>query len=220
MELTAHHTDWLLIVTTLSFVLLIAVRLYNIVRFKQLSFLPFHASRADIEDSFNPVPGKGFVDFSLSIMSPVIIALTCYLLIHPYNGAVPIFSDWALYLRLLFIVTIFFLLKNFLGMFVGWVFGTAEEIGVSQNVYLAYRSWMAIVLLPFCVLLIFFPSGYAIFYYILLIITVLGLLLALLFTVLRIWNMRIVAYYKIFYICALEITPLIFLIGWLLSLVR
>ncbi len=219
MELPIHHTDWLLGVLLLSFVIMIAVRLYNFGRLKDFSILPFHSRRRDLEESFNPVPGKGFVDFSLSLNSTLVITIACFLLLHPYRGQFPLLADWTVFLMLLFALMIFFLFKNFMGLLVGWIFNKSDEIAAAQNINLAYRTWMGILLLPLCTVAVFFHQAYPVLYFVLLIAVSVGYILAFQFSAIRIWSMGVLPYYKLLYLCALEITPLIFLVGWLISLV-
>lgn len=219
MEIGYHHTDWLLILLFVAVGILMAARLYNAQRLKDFALLPFHSRRKDLEANFNPVPGKGFVDLSLSLNSTLVITLSCFLLLHPYQGHFPLLSDWTLFLLLLFAFMIFFLFKNFMGLIVGWIFNRSEEITASQNVNLAYRTWLGILLLPVCILTVFVHQAYPVFYYILLILLSTGYFFAFQFSAIRIWEMEVLPYYKILYLCALEITPLIFLIGWLTSLV-
>ena len=218
MELPKHHTDWLLWLLFAAVTVIISVRLYNRQRFRDFAILPFHARRRELEDDFKPEPGRGFVDLSLSLLSTFILTLTCFLLLHPYNNEFPLFNNWVLFLRLLFVLMLFFVVKNFVGMLVGWVFNKSEEIAISQNVNLAYRTWIAILLLPLCIMAIFFPPAYKYIYYVLLLVISIGYYFAFQFAAIRIWRMGVVSYYKVFYLCALEITPLIFLVGWLLSL--
>ncbi len=219
MELPVHHTDWLLGVLLLSFIMMIAVRLYNAKRLKDFAILPFHSRRRDLEESFNPVPGKGFVDLSLSLNSTLVITITCFLLLHPYRGKFPLLEDWTVFLMLLFALMIFFLFKNFMGLLVGWVFNKSDEIAAAQNINLAYRTWLGILLLPLCIVAVFFHQAYPVMYFMLLTVVGVGYFLAFQFSAIRIWSMGVLPYYKLLYICALEITPLIFLVGWLISLV-
>jgi hypothetical protein len=218
-ELPLHHTDWLLAVLMLSFVVMITVKLYNAGRLRDFAILPFHSGRKELEESFNPVPGKGFVDLSLSLNSTLIITISCFLLLHPYEDVFPEFNDWTMFLMLLFALLIFFLFKNFMGLLVGWVFHKSDEIAEAQNINLAYRTWLGIILLPICTVAVFFQPAYPVVYFILLFVLSVGYFLAFQFSALRIWSMGVLPYYKLLYLCALEITPLIFLVGWLKSLV-
>lgn len=213
-----HHTDWILWILLGSVVLVVTARLYNPQRFRNFLLLPFHVKRRELESSFNPSMRRGLFDMSLSLMSYALLALGLFLLLHPYRQAMPLLTDWQLYLRLLFVLLLFFLSKNMAGLFVGWIFGRSDEIAGAQNVGLAYRTWLAILVLPICALLVFFAPAYQLSYYLLAVVLAVGYYFALQFSLLKIWSMQARPYYKIFYLCALEITPLFFLLGWLKSL--
>ncbi len=138
MELPLHHTDWLLGVLLLSFIMIIAAKLYNGRRLKDFAMLPFHSRRRDLEENFNPVPGKGFVDFSLSLNSTLIITVSCFLLLHPYQGKFPLLQDWTAFLMLFFALMIFFLFKNFMAgyfTFSGLCYCSLLSSGLSGNVF-------------------------------------------------------------------------------------
>ena len=215
-----HHTDWLLWLLLASFILMLSARLYNRRRFNAFAILPFHANRREMETTFNPVPGRGLFDLGLSLLAPVMLSVSCFLILHPYHGYPPFLGDWRLFLRLFFVLLIFFIFKNFVGLLVGWVFNKSDEIALSQNVGLAYRTWAAIILMPICVLAVFFAPAFPVLYYVLLFSLCIAYYFGVQFAAIRIWNITAPPYYKIFYLCALEITPLIFLIGWLVSLYR
>ncbi|MDZ7848201.1 MAG: DUF4271 domain-containing protein [Owenweeksia sp.] len=218
MPRIVHHTDWILWLLLTSAALLLAARLYNPKRFRAYLQLPIHVKRTELQDAFSPAVGRGLFDISLAVLSYLMYSLALYLLIHPHRGSAPLLSDWVMYLRLLFLLPLFFLVKNFLGLFVGWVFSQSEEIGQAQNVNLAYRAWSAIFILPLCTLIVYFQPLYPVLYYVLSVLLILGYLVALQFSVRKLWGMMAPVYYKIFYLCALEITPLVFLVEWLKTL--
>lgn len=215
-----HHTDWILWIIVGAAAFLLAARLYNPLRFKAFSILPFHAQRAELENSFRLVVGRGLFDISLGLVSFVVLSLTVFLLLHPFEGAMPFLGEWRLFLRLVIVLLFFYVFKNFMGLLVGWIFNQTEPIARAQNVSFAYRSWLAMILLPLCMALVFLPQAYQVLYYLLFTVLISGYAFSLQFLVIRIWQMNAFSYYKIFYLCALEITPLIFLIAWLVSLYR
>ena len=218
MPIAVHHTDWIFWVLLLAIALLLAARLYNPVRFRAFLILPFHIKRQELESSFNPTVGRGLFDVSLSLLSYLMLGLSFFLILHPFEGAPPVLSDWRNFLRLLFVVLLFFLVKNLVGLFVGWVFQHTDEIARAQNVNLAYRAWIAMMLVPVCALVAFYQPLYQVSYYLLWIGLFVGYYFALQFSFFRLWKMEALPYYKIFYLCTLEITPLLFLVGWLKSL--
>lgn len=215
-----HHTDWLLWLLVGVFILLLSARLYNPARFKAFSFLPFHANRAELESSFRPIIGRGLFDLSLGFSSFVVIGLSLFLVLHSYKVGAPILADWRLYLRLLIVLLLFFVFKNFMGLLVGWVFGKTEYIAKAQNVSFAYRAWLGVLLFPICVAMVYWGHAYQVLYFALLLMLCAGYIFSIQFFIISIWRIDTFPYYKIFYICALEITPLIFLIIWLQSLYR
>ena len=110
-----------------------------------------------------------------------------------------------------------FLLKNLLSLFIAWLFDKNEEISNSHNANLAYRSWGSIWIYPVLVAIVFVPgfienSAIAVG-----LTMAFAYMLALLVSILRVWVMDAKKYYKIFYLCALEIAPLFFLLYWLKS---
>lgn len=218
MELPVHHTDWLLGLLLLGFGLALSARLYNPGRFWAFLALPFHVKRDEMELGFKPLVARGLFDVSLSVLSYLMLALGIYIWLHRAWDGTPYFNDQALYFRVLFILLVFFLLKNLGGLFVGWVFDCTEDIARIQNSQLAHRAWLSLVIIPPLVLAVFNPANYQIWYVLLLILLVIGLALSLYFSFIQLWRLSAAAYYKIFYLCALEITPLLFLVGWLKSL--
>jgi len=213
-----HHIDWLLGLLVLATTLVLAARLYHPSRFRAFLFLPLHANREELEDGFRPVVGRGLFDVSLGLMSFCVLALSVFLLLNTSGSGFPMLGNWRMYLRLLMVLLFFYVGKNFLGLLVGWVFNTSEEIARAQNVSFAYRAWLTLFLLPVAIAMVYCTPLYNVLYYILLITLLVGYLFSLQFFILRIWRINALSYYKIFYLCALEITPLIFLVIWLKSL--
>ena len=216
--LPLHHTDWLLWLLFGVMGLILSARLYSPLRFKAFTMLPFHANREELEGNFRPVVGRGLFDVSLGMVSFAMIGLALFLLLHPYEGSLPVLGGWRMYLRLLMVLLIFFVFKNFVSLLVGWVFDKTDEIATAQNVSFAHRAWLGLVLFPFVAIMVFGGLLYPVFYYILFLVLIVGYYFSVQFFVLRIWRMNALPYYKIFYLCALEITPLIFLVFWLRSL--
>lgn len=219
MELPVHHTDWLLALLLLGMGLALAAKLYNPSRFRAFLFLPFHVKRDELELGFNPLVARGLFDVSLSVLSYLILSLGIYIWLHrPWDGA-PNFNDQAIYFRVLFILVFFFLLKNLGGLFVGWVFDCTEDIARSQNSQLAHRAWLSLIIMPVLVMAVFNTELYLFWYLIMRILLILGLAFSFYFSFIQLWRSRALAYYKIFYLCALEITPLLFMVGWLKDLI-
>ena len=219
MEMPVHHSDWILIILLVSVALVLAARLYNPERFAGFILLPFHVKRKEMELSFNPVVARGLFDVSLSVVSYLVLALAVFVWLHRVDGeGVPDFSNSAIYFRILLILVLFYLFKNLAGLSVGWVFDQTEEIAKSQNAQLSHRAWLALALIPLLSLSVFNLNHYDIWWWLTSVLTLAGLIMSLYFSFLQLWRIGVSSYYKIIYLCALEITPLIFLVGWLKSL--
>lgn len=218
MELPLHHSDWILVILLLCLALLVAARLYNPERFGSFVSLPFHVKRKEMELAFNPVVARGLFDVSLSITSYLVLSMGVYIWLHKTWSEAPYFTDSPIYYRILLILVLFYLFKNLSGLLVGWVFERTDDIARSQNAQLAHRAWLGVILLPFVILAVFNSSNYMLWYWITLFVMLLGVALSLYFSFLQLWRIGASSYYKIFYLCALEITPLVFLVGWLKSL--
>ena len=218
--LLIHHTDWLLWLFLAISGLLLAARLYNPIRFKAFAILPFHSNRSELEASFRPVVGRGLFDVSLGLSSFAVLGLALFLILHPYNEGFPALHEWRMYLRLIIMLLLFFVFKNFMGLLVGWIFNKTEFIASAQNISFAYRAWLGVLLFPVCVAMAYGGEVYQTLYYVLLFMLCGGYYFVIQFFAIRIWRIDSFSYYKIFYLCALEITPLIFLVSWLQSLYR
>ena len=218
MELPVHHTDWLLGLLVLSMGLMLAARLYNPERFNGILSLPFHVKRSEMELAFRPLIARGLFDVSLSVLSYLVLSLGIYIWLHNAWSGKPDFNDQALYFRILFVLVVFYLLKNLIGLVVGWIFDGIEEVARSQNTQLAHRAWLSLILMPVLVLAVFNVGGYGVWYVAVLVLLALGMASSLYFSFSQLWRLAVPPYYKIFYLCALEITPLLFLVGWLKSL--
>ncbi len=218
MEMPPHHSDWVLIVLLLCVGLILAARLYNPERFRIFFALPFHVKRTEMELAFNPVVARGLFDVSLSVMSYLVLSTGIYIWLQNGVGAGPDLSKPALFFRILIILVLFYLIKNLAGLLVGWVFDRTDDIARSQNAQLAHRAWMTIVLLPLVVLSVYNTSYPELWIWLTLSVILLGVALSLYFSFLQLWKIGASSYYKIFYLCTLEIAPLVFLAGWLKSL--
>jgi len=212
-----HHTDWLLIVLVAIFLLLTMLRRNNAQRFRDLVQLPFNIRRKEVEDDFTPNWRSGSFEIGFSLFSYLVLGLALFVTVRHHEGNLA-FRDWQMFLRICFVVVMFFLLKNFIGLIVGWIFSCSEQVAKSQNTNLAYRCWMSVYLFPLSAAAIYLPVNAQVTYLLLLVFLVLGYLVGLQFTAVKLWHIPAQPYYKIFYLCALEITPLLFLLGWLKSL--
>ena len=163
------------------------------------------------ESEFNPNGVRDAFDVLLTLNFYLVYTMGCLLILPE---AIELYS----FARVLFIILLFFLTKNFLALFVGWLFQEQERIAVVQNTNLAYRSWSALWLLPILIITTFTPGLRESGSYLILFFMLAGYLLALLISSLRLWDLPGGTNYKILYLCALEIVPFSFLIYWLKSL--
>lgn len=209
MSKPLHHTDWLLILFFINGLLFLVAKLYHSKKFGVFISLPFNAGLQDFEKDFNPYGGKDLFDIALSINSFLIYSTGLYLIFNPD------LSLWSDFFRMLFILILFFLLKNLIGLFVAWLFDKNEEVSLSYNANLAYRIWASMWVYPLLVFLVFVPFLKENTNILAAIILALGYAFAISIGVLRLWSMSAPKYYKIFYLCALEIGPMVILIFWL-----
>lgn len=204
-----HHTDWLLILFFINGLLFLFAKLYHSKKFAVFISLPFNSGLQDFEKEFNPYGVKDLFDIALSINSFLIYSSGLYIIFNPD------LSLWSDFFRMLFILILFFLVKNFIGLFVAWLFGKNEEVTVSHNANLAYRIWASIWVYPLLVFLVFVPFLKGNSSILAAIILSLGYALSMSVGILRLWSISASKYYKIFYLCTLEIGPLVILIFWL-----
>jgi hypothetical protein len=208
IEKGVHHTDWLLVLYLLSGLLLLISKLYHSKKFHLFLSLPFSSGLKNFEKEFNPYGGKDIFDMLMAINSYLVFGAGLFLV---FNSGLGVWSD---FFRLLLILTFFFLIKNFFTLFIGWLFDVNHEIAYSQNANLIYRSWSSIFILPILLVVTFVPDFFVFGQKLLIVILSASYALALAISIFRVWEMTVSKYYKIFYLCALEITPLFFLVFW------
>ena len=205
----AHHTDWLIILVIIIALFFLLARLYHSKKFYFFLSLPFNSGLREFEKEFNPYGGKDGFDLILSVNSYIIYAIGLF---YIFNSKL---SEWGDFFRLLFIIVLFFLVKNFLSLFVAWLFDLNDFVANSHNANLVYRIWSSIWVFPVFILVLFVPSFSDFGKWILSFFISAAYLLAFSVSIFRVWLLPIRKYYKIFYLCALEITPLFFLFYWL-----
>ncbi|MEQ9261846.1 MAG: DUF4271 domain-containing protein [Owenweeksia sp.] len=210
-ERVTYHADWVLIILLISSFLIVFARLYHPKKFQFFRSLPFNRGAKTFESEFNPNGVRDAFDVLFTLNFYLVYTLGCLLV-------VPVQMEIFTFARILFIIVLFFLSKNFLALLIGWLFVQQENIAVVQNTGLAYRSWSALWLLPLLVLVTFTPGLRESGSYVVLFFMAGGYLLALLISSLRLWDLHGGTNYKILYLCALEIIPFSFLIYWLKSL--
>ena len=215
MDLKAvHHADWLLNIFMICVILIVAARFYNPRKFRQFALLPFQGSDTDRAKEFKPF-SRNLFDVILAIYSYIVVALMLTLIGVGFESGSPNLSEWSNFVRFFLVLIIFFLAKDLLELTVGWVFRITEQIAFSQTLNLAYRAWASIYLLPLSFLVVYIPNSYTVGWWIIVILLSGSYLVAIWQSTLILWKLPISAYYKILYLCALEIVPILFLISWL-----
>lgn len=186
-------------------------KIYHAKKFSFFLSLPFNSGLKDFEKEFNPYGGRDVFDMLMTLNSYLIFGLSLFLI---FNSNLAVWSD---FFRLIFVITLFFLIKNFFALFIGWLFDKNIEIAHSQNANLIYRSWFSIWIFPVLIGTTFIPNFTWIGQKLLIGMIMIAYVTALIISIIRIWDAIEGKYYKIFYLCALEIMPLIFLVYWLKS---
>lgn len=210
--LAERNTDWVLLVMGFSFILLIIARIYDRDRVRDIFRLPWHVNSAEIASAYNPIQSRRLADFMLSLAALLVTGLAVYLVKQALHLAALEAEGWHLYARILFILLIFTLFKSLIGALVGAIFQVAEPINISQNRFFAYLAWLLMPLFPLVLFLTYSPFFTLPLAYMVLIIIGGGLLLALLKTAQTIIAVTPKISYNILYLCALEITPVAYLI--------
>lgn len=173
--------------------------------------LPFTRGAKHFESQFNPSGIKDGFYVLLTLNFYLTVTLSCLLIL-------PVSLQVSSFVRIVFMLFLFFLSKNFLALLIGWVFNRQEEIVAIQNTGLAYRSWLALWLLPVLFVVIFTPGLWAVGKSFLTLFLPLAYGFALMFSGLRLWNLLNGINYKILYLCTLEIIPFFYLVYGLKSL--
>ncbi len=210
-ERATHEIDWILPAFLVGALLIVFARLYHPRKFGIFWALPFNRGVKNFESEFNPNGVKDVFDVLLTLNFYLVYTLGCLLVLPVQMG---IFN----FVRILFIIVLFFLVRNFMSLLVGWLFRQQEGIAVVQNTSLAYRSWSALWLFPLVVLGTYSPFLSDGSHPVILFFMMGGYLISMCISGLRLWNLPAGLNYKILYLCALEIIPFSFLIYWLTSL--
>jgi hypothetical protein len=211
-EISSRSTDWVLLVLLVIAFLVTAARLANAERVRHFIKFPFNFAALDWAGGFNPFITKKLSDLLISLSSLLTITLAIFFSIKFWSNQTPLPLGWLPYLRVLFLVTVVFLVKNMLGGLIAAVFEVQEQITAVQNINIAFFSWLLVPLYPLVVLTTFLDWHPELFSKALLGICATGALLALWQTARATFKISPVLSYNIFYLCALEISPVIFLI--------
>ncbi len=213
-EIEKHYSDWILLAILLGVIFVLISRIYNPGKFKAFLYLPLRGGN-ETKEEFDPLGWRTPFDISMVINVFLSIALSI-LLINYSSSTLDLYSGaWRDYLRLFLIISAFFLVKSLLQLAIAWAFDKVGEIALSQNIELSYLAWLALMILPVNVIVAFVSSNKEFNFWLLLIISLAGWFQAFFRSSLQLWKLAAPSYYKIFYLCSLEIIPFIFLIKWI-----
>ena len=211
-EIATRSTDWVLLVLLMVGFFLTLAKLANTSRFQFFLKLPFDVSSREWASVYNPFFSKRISDFLMSLSALLSITLAIFFIQTFWEQQRPVSNAWLPYLRVLFFTSLIYLLKTLLGSFIAAVFEVQEEITAAQNINLAFLTWLVVPIYPLLVVTAFAGWPQAFWPKILLILLALGALLAFWQTARTVIKIGPALSYNIFYLCALEISPIIFLI--------
>lgn len=210
-EVLTRQTDWIALVLIGIGALLLLARLRDASKVEILLKLPFYGSAKEWASGFNPVLSKKLEDFLIGLAALLTIALSALLISRSIGAKTLVALDWVNFLRYTLVISLFLLFKTLIGALTGAIFEVQEALISAQNQYFAFSSWLILPLLPFCLLLTFTFSGAQWLAWLGLAILILGLFYALYQSAKTIMRLPPNIGYNIFYLCALEIIPAIYL---------
>lgn len=210
--MATRPTDIVLVVLMLVAFILLLARWRHPLRTEQLQKLLWHPKREEVSANFKPLQSGHFSDLLSAIAGSLIVSLSLVVL-HSgsFHMALP-HLDVFLTLRIFLVFNAIVILKLALGSFVAWVFQHQETVQTGQNIFLAYLTWLMWPLSVGLLLYSFLPFWPQLGYFILLVGLLLGLLLAVYRSFEIIILLPIPKAYLFFYLCALEIVPLLYLV--------
>ena len=211
-EISNRSTDWVLLVLGLIAILIVLAKLAQAERTTFFLKLPFQVQSQEWAIRFNPIQSKKISDALLSLSSILTVALACLLVNRLWHGEETLSKDFITYLKIVFVLISIFLGKTLLGSLVAAVFEVQESVAATQNISFAYFAWLQMPLLPVVVAGAFLGWQSAFLAKVMLALCLLGLILMLWKTAKAALKIGPTLSYNIFYLCALEITPALFLI--------
>lgn len=210
IAITSRPTDWVIIISLLSAVLLVWIRSFDTKRMAFFIAFPWQPSAADFALHFNSDHLNYRADRFLLIVGWILSPLLILALRLPFVETGLQFYGWADYFRVLLLSGFFIVFKLFMASIVGYVFQVQEALIQGQNISLAYFTWLSIFG-AFASLAVYFSNLPFSVIYILWFSLSLGLLWVLLRSIAFSFSLGLVASYIILYLCALEIIPLLYL---------
>lgn len=211
-----HFSDWTLVLLTVLAVSLVLFFRRGGEQYRPFWRLPLYTKAREWSSAFNPFKSRRLNDLWLAAGGFLTLGLAILLMRHGHHlEELPLL--WPDYLRILLLLAGVFLVKNLLSSLTGSIFEQTAPLTASQNIQFAYLSWLQLPLWPLCLLMLLWPEAAQVWTYIL------GATIAL--GVLSGWfqSARVTLLlpphlgYNIFYLCALEITPVAYLLFMLKS---
>jgi len=211
-EIATRSTDWVLLVLVLIAVLVVLAKLAQTDRTNFFLLLPFRVQANEWAANFNPIQSKKLSDSLLSLSAILTLALAALLIKRFWLGEQSLGQDFLPYLKIVFTLIIIFLGKTLLGSLIAAVFDVQARVTAVQNINFAYFSWMLLPLYPLVVGCIFLSWEPTVFAKALIVLCALGIILTLWNTARAALQIGVYLSYNIFYLCALEIVPVMFLV--------
>lgn len=212
LPLASRPTDWIVLLMLGVATLVVVARSYDAARVQDFLKLPFTLKSKEWAAAFNPIQTRRIPDFLLSLSALLVLSLAVFFLKQASTGDWQRLGNWILYLRIVFLISLFFLLKALVGTLVASVFDVTDLIARVQNQYFAFVSWLLVPIAPVVFLGIFSAFWPQVFGYTLIVTIALGFLYALFQSTLSLIQIPPSWTYNIFYLCSLEIIPLIYLV--------
>ena len=201
--------DWLILLLIGCLLLVAIVKWLYPQRFKEFLFVL-------VTNSFFMVHSKskvGINTFSILLLIIQIISVVSFLFLLAVQFLAGIeLNDFLFFTQLVVVYSVFISLKYFVENFVADISNSKEILHLYLYQKFCYRSWLALFLLPVIWISLFvFPDNKWIL--IITLITALVLNLVFLFNAYRLQEkiIRTHLFYFILYLCALEISPYIFI---------
>lgn len=210
MALPSRPTDWVIVISLISAVLLVWIRSFDTKRMALFLVFPWQAGAADFALEFNSDHLNYRADRFLLIVAWIISPLLILALRLPFVETDMQFYGWADYFRVLMLSGFFIVFKLFMASTIGFVFQVQEVLIQGQNLSLAYFSWLAIFG-AFTSLAVYFMNLPLNVTYILWFLLGIGVLWVLFRSIAFSFSLGLETSYIILYLCTLEIIPLLYL---------
>lgn len=173
--------------------------------------LPFLSRAGQFASHFNPFEFKKGADFLLALAG--LVGLSTAITVMRLEGLAlwPVVS-WLSFFKVFFWLSAYLLFRNAVGALAGTLFSVEAEVRAVQNRFIAFFSWMGLLVLIPAMLMCLYPGWSQIYLNTGLVLMALGLTVTLIYTTLQVIRIPPNFGYNILYLCALEIIPLLYLI--------